>query len=395
MAFGLTRQAQRLALYLSAFIVTGLLVAKFTGFFDSSFHPIYSQITGTKFNDKKTGDEKPVIMDLEFRTCTHFLSSKGSCDPLASWIDNIPDPESTSSEIPMVWERIPKDLNLGKKWFFDTYLFQKTVSSLDAQASQVKVVNDIAIESAFDTSKLANNRKRIPLKIIKEYQDVINNIGKGLSDMVIPTVEQAEEMGWRRKQYGLWVKYGQLSISQSLTGINVLFGHDCVDPRPNWKLIDTPLSFHLKDKYSGGKASGKVGTHDNDGDVYVTIRRKLASNAQLPEVKLAPKDGKFKILQVADLHFSTGYGRCRDTHPPLAKDEECLADHRTMKFIDTVLQFEQPDLVVMTGDQVFGSDSPDSQTTIFKACAPFIKAKIPYAMVFVDHKMSQVSVIST
>jgi predicted MPP superfamily phosphohydrolase len=60
------------------------------------------------------------------------------------------------------------------------------------------------------------------------------------------------------------------------------------------------------------------------------------------------KNGNFKILQVADLHYSTDPGHCRDTDLSPCRE----GDYRTKELLARVLDEEKPDLVVFSGDQV-------------------------------------------
>lgn len=189
----------------------------------------------------------------------------------------------------------------------------------------------------------------------------------------IPTKDEIKNLGWVYKSYNIWVKYGSPLDPNAITGIDILFGDDAVDPRPNWELI---AQKPLKDVIT---PSGK--------SAYLTIRRgpKLDYKAKKyqPTLKFN-KEGKFKILQVADLHFSTGYGKCRDTVPESSK-KGCMADPRTLEFLEKVLEIEKPDFVVLTGDQIFGDESPDAETSIFKALNPFISRKIPFAVTMGNH----------
>lgn len=192
-------------------------------------------------------------------------------------------------------------------------------------------------------------------------------------DYEIPTKEQLAEHGWSYKSNGIWVKYGLYSTRKGLTGIDLLFGNDAVDPRPNWNLIqDRPLS-------DVDASKGR--------EPLLTFRRGPKLDYKSSEYQVPLKiqaDGKFKILQVADLHFSTGYGKCRDPEPGSTK-EGCLADPRTLKFLEKVLDIEKPNMVVLTGDQIFGDESPDAETAVFKALNPFIKRKIPFAATLGNH----------
>ncbi|EGV64467.1 Metallo-dependent phosphatase [Yamadazyma tenuis ATCC 10573] len=189
----------------------------------------------------------------------------------------------------------------------------------------------------------------------------------------IPTQEQLDKSGWKHKSNGIWCKFEYYSTTKAITGIDILFGKDAVEPRPNWNIIkDAPVS----------------GINPSKGrEPYLTFRRGAkvdykSSKYQKP-LKI-DKQGKFKILQVADLHFSTGVGKCRDPAPD-STAKGCEADPRTLKFLEKVLDIETPDLVVLTGDQIFGDEAPDSESALFKAVYPFITRQIPFAATLGNH----------
>lgn len=69
-------------------------------------------------------------------------------------------------------------------------------------------------------------------------------------------------------------------------------------------------------------------------------------------------EGTFRILQVADLHFSVGDGECRDTDK-----NPCVGDVDSAALLERVLDAEKPDLVVFSGDQLNGV-RPPSPTTL-------------------------------
>ncbi|QLQ80766.1 hypothetical protein HG537_0E01210 [Torulaspora globosa] len=151
-----------------------------------------------------------------------------------------------------------------------------------------------------------------------------------------------------------------------LSGINVLFGEDCIDPRPDWYL---DKSWKLE--------NGRIPS-------YLTYRYlKSPESADHLQRLTVREDGKFKIVQLADLHFATGKNECRDEYP---KHAECDADSKTMHFIERVLDIESPDMVVYTGDQIMGDQSiQDSETSLMKALAPVIERKIPWALIWGNH----------
>jgi hypothetical protein len=178
---------------------------------------------------------------------------------------------------------------------------------------------------------------------------------------------------WQSQPGGLWVlrKNYHGSISEVVTGVDVLFGTDAVDPRPKWQLQQEPLQLEAAQEVPVAR---------------LTIRH---GSAQLgrrdPPVLQVRKDGTFKIVQISDTHMVTGVGSCKDA---IDGDghflPESVADPLTVKFLGEILDVEKPDLVLLTGDQVH-HDIPDTQSALFKVAAPLIERSIPYAAVFGNH----------
>lgn len=95
------------------------------------------------------------------------------------------------------------------------------------------------------------------------------------------------------------------------------------------------------------------------------------------------KNGEFKILQVADMHYADGI-----LTPCLDVDEEqalTCTDLNTTAFIERLIQNEKPDLIVFTGDNIYGNDSSDPEKSLNAAFAPAIAAGIPWAAVLGNH----------
>ena len=180
---------------------------------------------------------------------------------------------------------------------------------------------------------------------------------------------------WESRPGGVWLlrssKPHDSDSDKAITAVDVLFGADAVDPRPNWVLAQTSLLL------DGGKELQVARLSTRHG------RPKVEQKETVPRVR---KDGKFKILQVSDAHLATGTGKCRDAiGEGNAPSTNCEADTRTLDFIETVLDDEKPDLVVLSGDQVEGPQAPDTQSVIFKFAAPLIERSIPYAAIFGNH----------
>jgi hypothetical protein len=80
-------------------------------------------------------------------------------------------------------------------------------------------------------------------------------------------------------------------------------------------------------------------------------------------------DGSFTIVQFTDLHWHDGRG----------------LDVCTASLKELVLDAERPDLVVLTGDVLEGSECPDPAAAWRQAVEPMERRSIPWAAVFGNH----------
>ncbi len=76
--------------------------------------------------------------------------------------------------------------------------------------------------------------------------------------------------------------------------------------------------------------------------------------------------GKFRIMQITDTHYIAGDGRSK----------------RAMDNLIQMLDKEKPDLVIHTGDIIFGKPARESFNEIF---APISECKIPFAVALGNH----------
>ncbi len=76
--------------------------------------------------------------------------------------------------------------------------------------------------------------------------------------------------------------------------------------------------------------------------------------------------GKFKILQFTDLHFS----------------EDSELDHCTIDLMEKLIREEAPDFIFITGDTVYG---PNNDKYITKALQPVLDSRIPWSLTFGNH----------
>lgn len=178
----------------------------------------------------------------------------------------------------------------------------------------------------------------------------------------------AKPSSWLRGQYlrletagQVYAIGGRLAYTEGDNPVEVVFNQP-VDPRPGWQVVKQPLN-----------TWGSV-------PVYVTIKTRTTTSVEPPAFRM--NGHHLKIVQLADLHLSSFDGVCRDQFP---QTDDCKADAKTLQFVNKVLDVETPDLVMLTGDQVFGDDSFHTQSTILKLVAPLINRKIPYAVMFGNH----------
>lgn len=113
--------------------------------------------------------------------------------------------------------------------------------------------------------------------------------------------------------------------------------------------------------------------------VALTARR--ASACATPTLSFRP-DGTFKVLQLADLHYSVAELACRDVHNPRA----CRSVADTNAAIDAWLDAEKPDLVVFTGDQLNGQGTSWDERSVLPTWLDAVVARrIPWAAVLGNH----------
>ncbi|KAI0072805.1 Metallo-dependent phosphatase [Panus rudis PR-1116 ss-1] len=148
-----------------------------------------------------------------------------------------------------------------------------------------------------------------------------------------------------------------------ITEIDVMFGDD--KPWYGFEKVEPPAA--PQQNFAAG--------------VWVTIRRGVKPPPRAPPLHFS-RDGKFKVLQVADLHFSVTAGVCRDTL--LSPCEG--SDNITNSLISHVLDVENPDMVVFTGDQLNGQGTSwDAKSVLAKFAQTVTDRGIPWAAVFGNH----------
>lgn len=112
--------------------------------------------------------------------------------------------------------------------------------------------------------------------------------------------------------------------------------------------------------------AGVVATNSMAGvvphDLSSSKEHNESNNAEL----LFNKEGKFKIMQITDTHYVAG-----DTR-----------SDRALKNVSQMLDLEKPDLVIHTGDAIFGKPAEPSMRQILE---PISSRKIKFAVAFGNH----------
>jgi len=149
-----------------------------------------------------------------------------------------------------------------------------------------------------------------------------------------------------------------------ITEIDILFGED----RP----------WYGFEKLEPAPTPEQPGRLDS---VYVTYRRGVKGVPRAPPLHFS-HDGKFRILQVADLHYSVSRGECRDTNL-----DPCVnSDNLTNTLLGRILDEEKPDMVVFSGDQLNGQGTSwDPKSVLAKFAVAVTDRNIPWAAVFGNH----------
>lgn len=148
-----------------------------------------------------------------------------------------------------------------------------------------------------------------------------------------------------------------------VTELDVLFGSD------------QPWYGFEKVEHAAYDGAGKV------EPVWLTYRKGIKPPPRAPPLHFS-RDGKFKIMQIADLHYSVSVGECRDT-----VISPCTAsDNLTNTLLGRMLDIEKPDLVVFTGDQLNGQGTSwDARSVLAKFAKAATQRNIPWAAVFGNH----------
>ncbi|KAF7309823.1 AIP3 domain-containing protein [Mycena indigotica] len=256
------------------------------------------------------------------------------------------DPASTPEKDAMMGKFVRVDRNLNfDAGYFSGYL---NIYYRRTRRQDVKLITDI---------KLLSNSQSPPSK---DWVKAPTSLRSGV--LAAPALH-------------LWYKLGKTASEMSkaersnlITELDVLYGDD----------IPWTHAERLVDNEARGKTYGSL------YPPFFMLNADLAVPPRAPPLHFS-HNGQFKVVQVADLHFSVAETPCRDT----ATSFSCPggSDSTTSKtLISVMLDIEKPDLVVFSGDQLNGQGTSwDSKSVLAKFSREVASRGIPWAVVFGNH----------
>ncbi|KAJ7115908.1 Metallo-dependent phosphatase-like protein [Mycena epipterygia] len=257
------------------------------------------------------------------------------------------DPESTTEKdaIRGKWVRVDRNLNYDAGYFagYLNIYYRRT------RRQDINLITDI---------KLYSESESPPPAEVELWVKVPLSLRSGVTG--VPPLY-------------LWYKVGKTSgdmtaaeRSNIVTELDVLYGDDI--PWYGFEKLEPSTMLHR----------GAIES------TWLTMRRGVKPPPRAPPLHFS-HDGRFKILQIADLHYSVTAGTCRDTPASLS----CTGGSdnlTTTSLISTILAIEKPDLVVFTGDQLNGQGTSwDPKSVLAKFSRAVADQGIPWAAIFGNH----------
>lgn len=331
-----------------------------------------------QFEEKVDLEDSKVLIAVGFEVCTSFAffeSCKDDIGKIYKQLSTISDDSAIVKSIEV--KKSKKDLNTGISSFTTIYPYEVKLPYDIVSKYSIPTIEKFFIHNENDDTLIKNSK--VPNEILTDTSNVTD-------------IHSLNALGYYNPGYGLWYKTSNSYFNdQFYTSVNYLYDPHFDNSVPGWSLVSKrPLNIHSGDSKSLGALKDlsnfqTVNYHRFDHEVYLYAKSKIPINYPVPDLRVS-KDGKFKIVQLADLHLSSGFGKCLDMYPKLTyPNNNCLADELTLEFAESVLNQEQPDLVVLTGDQIYGPECFDSETALLKILTILINKKIPYALVFGNH----------
>ncbi|KAH9829999.1 Metallo-dependent phosphatase [Rhodofomes roseus] len=237
------------------------------------------------------------------------------------------------------WVRIPRNLNMQSGLMSLNIYYRRT------RRHDIPLITDLRILPASET----------PTPISSGWHKVSHSISPSGDKSFL----------WYKTEPTLAQLTASQRQQQLVTELDVLFGDD--QPWYGFEKLEPPV---LEGMAIIRRES-----------VWLTYRRGVHAPPRAPPLHFT-HDGRFKIMQIADLHYSVSAGTCRDT--PLAPCSN--SDNITNTLLGRMLDAERPDFVVFSGDQLNGQGSSwDARSVLAKFSKAVTQRGIPWAAIFGNH----------
>ncbi|KAF8643188.1 hypothetical protein AX16_009173 [Volvariella volvacea WC 439] len=320
----------------------------------------------TTGSSNQTDDDVEVPEGVDWWNVTTTTDTFDSTSlPLDVWTPLLPH-DTGLSEITVTKCMMDPDMN-------EDMCAPDSTSQQDAiKGSWVRVERDLNMQFGYFSGWLSVYYRRTRRRDVKLITDIV----------LLPEDEQPEGDGWEKAETSLragvlrapplylWYRLGKTAAEMNteekanlITELDVLAGEDV--PWYGFEKLEPATTL----------------PQDNRLSVWLTYRRGVKIPPKAPPLHFS-HDGKFKIMQVADLHYSVSQGVCRDT----LLDPCEAADNLTNSLLGRMLDKEKPDLIVFTGDQLNGQDTSwDPRSVLAKFARAVTDRQIPWAAVFGNH----------
>ncbi|KAI7943492.1 hypothetical protein MJO28_011020 [Puccinia striiformis f. sp. tritici] len=268
-------------------------------------------------------------------------------------------PHQTAREIALYgkWVRVPRDVSKGVGHYY-TEIYYRRAQTLDVSSLDPKPVTGLQV--------LDEDEENDPLIKAKLAQEGWEVAGESLRTGVWPT---------KVKDAKLWLTRSTTfngTVYQPITEINILWSRksDLTQPWWGFERLNKPV-------FDGDNLMDHI-------QCDVVVRRQIVEPPVAPSLNFQ-KDGKFKIMQISDLHFSASGGKCISADQ-IKTCEQDGADLTTKKFLSKAIKEARPNLIVLGGDQLLGKDKTfDTISTLTKIGQFFSGEKVPWTVVFGNH----------
>ncbi|KAA1112778.1 hypothetical protein PGT21_009451 [Puccinia graminis f. sp. tritici] len=270
-------------------------------------------------------------------------------------------PHQTAREIALYgrWVRVPRDLSKGVGHYY-TEIYYRRAQTLDLSSLDPKPITGLQI--------LDEDEENDPVIKAKLAQQGWQVAGESLRTGIWPAkVKDAKLWFTRSPSFN-----GTDRTVQPINEISVLWSRksDLTPPWWGFERLNKPV-------FEGDNPMNHI-------QCDIAVRREIVEPATPPRLAFQ-KDGKFKIMQISDLHFSASGGECKSASEIKSCDKDG-ADATTKAWLTKAIAQARPDLIVLGGDQLLGRGKTfDTISTLTKLGHFFADQKVPWTVVFGNH----------